>query len=229
MKTKITLVTILFSLLMFFNLLIVHAGTGTNTPQPPATPTVDIFAEPPLPDHPTQLELGAHLFWHHCMPCHGDVGQGLTDAFRYQWEPDHQNCWEPGCHSGRYDYDSFPVPTVVPPLVGVDLTTRHDPEALFTYLKTTHPPQDPGLLGDEEYQALVTFIYHLNDELLPVPAASPTPVPPVTPVPSLTPSSTSLSSMRFTSTRIPASVLLLLSGLILLAVISFAYIARKRP
>ena len=167
------------------------ASIGFNPVQaqsPTPSPTYDPFAEPPLSEHPTQLELGRHLFWHHCMPCHGDVGQGLTDEFRLQWESDHQNCWARGCHSGRYADDSFPVPTVVPPLTGVGLLARYTPDSLFEYLRATHPPQDPGLLSDDDYRALVAFLYEMNNAPLPVFNATATSAPPATatPIASLT-------------------------------------------
>jgi hypothetical protein len=71
------------------------------------------------------------------MPCHGDLGQGLTDEFRLQWEPDHQNCWARDCHSRRYSHDSFPIPAVIPPLAGVGLLTRYPPDCLFEFLHVT--------------------------------------------------------------------------------------------
>lgn len=154
-----------------------------------ATPTAtyDPFAEPPLPKHPTQLELGRHTFWHHCMPCHGDAGQGLTDEFRLQWESDHQNCWARGCHSGRYADDSFPIPTVVPPLANVGLPARYSPDSLFEYLRATHPPQDPGLLTDDEYRALVAFLYDLDDAPRPAENVTAPPTPSAAPLASFTP------------------------------------------
>ena len=152
-----------------------------------STATYDPFAEPPLPKRPTQLELGRHTFWHHCMPCHGDAGQGFTDEFRLQWEPDHQNCWARGCHSGRYADDSFPIPTVVPPLAGVGLRTRYPPDSLFEYLRATHPPQDPGLLSDDEYRALIAFLYDLDDAPLPAENVTATPTPSAAPLASPTP------------------------------------------
>lgn len=151
-----------------------------------STATYDPFAEPPLPENPTQLELGRHTFWHHCMPCHGDAGQGLTGEFRLQWEPDHQNCWARGCHSGRYADDSFPIPTVVPPLANVGLPARYSPDSLLEYLRASHPPQDPGLLTDDEYRALVAFLYDLDDAPLPAENATSTPAPSTAPVPWLT-------------------------------------------
>lgn len=177
------------------------ASIGFNPVQaqsPTPSPTYDPFAEPPLPENPTQLELGRHLFWHHCMPCHGDIGQGLTDEFRFKWESDHQNCWARGCHSGRYADDSFPVPTIVPPLAGVGLLARYTPDALFEYLRATHPPQDPGLLSDDNYRALVIFLYDLDDVPLPTDTATaiPTPIASLTPTPSLPPSNQADSPLR---------------------------------
>ncbi len=127
------------------------------------TPTYDPFKEPPLPPYPTKYELGRNLYWHWCMTCHGDRGQGLTDEFRRIWDPDHQNCWARGCHSGRPGETGLPIPTVVPPLVDEDhLVQFSSQEALADFLKATHPPQKPGILKREEYQAIALFVFTMN-------------------------------------------------------------------
>ena len=90
----------------------VHAQVGASP-----TPTYDPLKEPFVPDKPTDYELGRNWYWHYCMPCHGDKGQGLTDEWRAVWEPDHQDCWGKGCHAGKRIEDSFAIPTVVPPIV----------------------------------------------------------------------------------------------------------------
>jgi hypothetical protein len=151
------------------------------------TPTYDPFLQPPLPSNPTEYELGRYLYWQHCMPCHGDRGQGLTDEFRGMWVDDHQNCWARGCHSGKWpEEDSFPVPTIVPALVKSDGLARFSTQQdLSYYLKTTHPPQYPGFLEDDEYHALAFFVFTMNNHL---PADS-TPAPTFTPIPSLPPPS----------------------------------------
>ena len=85
-------------------LLVVHPFQPTLEQQDTAspTPTYDPFAEPPLPQIvPPEYELGRNLYWHWCMTCHGDKGQGLTDEFRGIWPSEHQNCWVRGCHSGK--------------------------------------------------------------------------------------------------------------------------------
>jgi mono/diheme cytochrome c family protein len=131
------------------------------------TPTYDPLSEPIVPDNPSEYDLGRNWYWHNCMTCHGDVGQGLTDEFRAIWPEDHQNCWAHGCHGGHNGDEGFPIPTVVPPLVNESKLVRFtSQQAFYEYLKSTHPPQDPGGLTDEEYQAIVKFVFSLNDRSL---------------------------------------------------------------
>ncbi len=190
MKTKSIIAIFTGTVLFMGAVLLAVPPVRAQSVPPTATPTYDPFAQPPLPDNPTQLELGRYLFWRYCMPCHGDVGQGLTDEFRLLWEPSHQNCWEAGCHSGKYSYDSFPVATYVPPNVRPGLLDKYTPDSLFEYLRTTHPPEDPGLLTDEEYRAVVAILYHMNGVPLPEQNATATPAPSETPTPLASPTST---------------------------------------
>jgi hypothetical protein len=133
--------------------------------QTEATPTVDRLAIPVLPDHPTQVEMGENVYYYHCMPCHGDKGQGLTSEWRSQWVDDHQNCWGRGCH-GSLQNKSFIIPTVVPPVIDKATQARFQKaQDLFTYLKKTHPPQKPGGLKDEEYWAVTAFLLEENGHL----------------------------------------------------------------
>lgn len=135
--------------------------------QPEATPTVDRLAIPVLPENPTQFELGNNVYYHHCMPCHGDRGQGLTDEWREVWEEDHQDCWGKGCHSFRDQDEVFTIPTTIPPVVGTAQIVQRfsTPLDLFEYLRSTHPPQNPGILSDEEYWALTDFLLIKNGKL----------------------------------------------------------------
>lgn len=131
------------------------------------TPTYDPLEEPALPDNPTEYELGRNWYWHYCMPCHGDKGQGLTDEWRAVWVPDHQDCWGKGCHAGERIEDSFTIPTVVPPIVSnAKLARFSSVHALYEYLKASHPPQNPGWLEDEQYQAIALYIFSENDRPL---------------------------------------------------------------
>lgn len=121
------------------------------------------------------------------MTCHGDLGQGLTDDFRGVWPEDHQNCWAHGCHNGTQDGGGFPIPRFVPPLVGLDKLSKFSQQGLFEYLKSTHPPQTPGVLEDEQYLAIVKYLFFLNErqyqEATPVPTITPIPIPTFTPIP----------------------------------------------
>jgi hypothetical protein len=150
------------------------------------TPTYDPFAEPPLPENPTEYELGRNLYWHWCMTCHGDKGQGLTDEFRGIWVEDHQDCWGRGCHAGHPGDMGFPIPTVVPALVNdAHLASFTSVQELSEFLKATHPPQSPGILKDEEYHDIALFVFAMNERSLIDFIATETPAPTftVTPIP----------------------------------------------
>ena len=117
-----------------------------------------------LPENPTQVQRGEVSYYYHCMPCHGDQGQGLTDEFRALWVEDHQNCWAVGCHGGRVSDEGFPLPRYIPPVTSPNTIQANFPEAedLFRFLHTTHPPQRPGALEEEEYWDLTGFIRYKN-------------------------------------------------------------------
>ncbi len=141
-----------------------------DTAQPPTpSPTYDPLAIPVLPAHPTQFDLGKNLYYYHCMPCHGDVGQGLTDAWRMVWEEDHRNCWGRGCHAGRLKDEGFPIPTVIPAIIApTNLLAKYPTlQSLVSYLHETHPPQKPGKLKDDEYLDLGIFLWVSNNRPLP--------------------------------------------------------------
>jgi hypothetical protein len=135
-------------------------GQDSNPPEP--TSTIDRLAIPELPENPTPIDLGLNVYYYNCMPCHGDGGQGLTDEWRLVWEEDHQNCWDRGCH-GNNQNNTFFLPTVVPPVIGIARTSHFDSEDdLFVYLKQTHPPQNPGKLPDEDYRTVSVYLFHKN-------------------------------------------------------------------
>jgi hypothetical protein len=180
------------------------------------TPTYDPLVEPPLPEHPTELELGKNLYWHWCMPCHGDVGQGLTDEFRGIWEEDHQNCWARGCHAGRKEDTGFPIPTVVPAIVIADQLAQFPSlQALANFLQATHPPQHPGILQADEYHAIAAYVFKMNNRPLEdsTPTVLPTPLP--TSTVSLTPSNQNPSTPTSTSLLVVGGALFLIIVLIL--------------
>lgn len=126
--------------------------------------TTDRLAEPEIGDSPTQVQRGRSVYYYHCMPCHGDRGQGLTDEFRAIWEPDHQNCWARGCHTGKAELAAFSIPREVPALAGTPaaLGGFAQTDALFAYVRQTQPPQRPGALTDAEYWDVTAFLLEEN-------------------------------------------------------------------
>ncbi len=141
----------------------------------PATPqTADRLASPPLPANPTQYERGRYLYWLNCMPCHGDRGQGLTAEFRSLYVED-QNCWARGCHGGRVGDQGFPIPRTVPAIISStgDLPPFATADELFEFLHTTHPPQYPGALPDDQYWAVSNYLLVQNHRLSPGQELSP--------------------------------------------------------
>jgi cytochrome c len=100
------------------------------------------------------------------MPCHGDKGQGLTAEFRSLYVED-ANCWARGCHGGRVGDKGFPIPTSVPAIISSsgDLPPFATADQLFNYLRTTHPPQHPGFLSDDDYWAMTAYLLFENGRL----------------------------------------------------------------
>lgn len=160
----------LFVILLLFGLLLAPAGVQPASAQegiPEATSTPDRLAEPPLSEHPSQYEEGQWLYWYHCMACHGDYGQGLTQEFIELWPEDHQNCWGRGCHAGRMEDEGFPIPRDVPAIISSTGAVLQfaNPDDLFVFLNATHPPQNPGVLTEEEYWAIAAYVLTQNGYL----------------------------------------------------------------
>jgi hypothetical protein len=147
--------------------------------EPSPTPTYDPLIEPVLPENPTEMELGRNLYWHWCMTCHGDQGQGLTDEWRAVWEEDHQNCWARGCHAGNNGKgdEVFVIPTVVPLIIGENHLEKYENfNQLAEYLELTHPPQHPGILSHEEYRVIAGYVFTQNGRTLLAATITPAPV-----------------------------------------------------
>ncbi len=133
------------------------------TPPPGATPTPDRLAPPPTVASPNQADEGAQLYWLHCQPCHGDVGQGLTDDWRAQYPPEDQYCWNSGCHGPNPYKQEFQLPTAVPAVIG-DGTLRKFPtlDSVYRYVSVAMPYFFPGDLTQEEYLAIVAHVARGN-------------------------------------------------------------------
>lgn len=127
------------------------------------TPTADRLAEPTLPAAPSQADHGAQVYWLSCMPCHGDVGQGLTDEFRATYPPEEEYCWESGCH-GPNPYESgFTLPKKIPAVIGdATLAKFTDAAQLHAYIRATMPFWKPGSLTEEESWRVTAFLLRQN-------------------------------------------------------------------
>lgn len=127
------------------------------------TPTGDRLAAPPTVEDPTQADEGAQVYWLNCQPCHGDVGQGLTDDWRAQYPVEDQNCWESRCHGERPYEAGFKLPRAVPAVIGPQALGRFATAAdLQRFISQAMPFQAPGSLSDDEYWALTAFLLRAN-------------------------------------------------------------------
>ncbi len=146
----------------------IAAGSSIAAP----TPTVDRLAAPPTVTNPNQADVGEQLFWLHCQPCHGDRAQGLTDDWRAQYPPDHQDCWKSRCHGSEPYRNGFTLPHTVPALIGPGTLNRFATAAeLFAFVSHAMPFQAPGSLKPEEYWAITAFLmrgHGLSDASLPI-------------------------------------------------------------
>jgi hypothetical protein len=138
------------------------AGASTATPAvatPVPTPTIDRLAPPPTVENPTQADEGAYLYWLNCQPCHGDVGQGLTDEWREQYPEEEQYCWGRGCHGERPYENGFTLPQEVPALIGDGSLARFETMGqVYHYTRVTMPFNLPGSLDESEYLAITAFL-----------------------------------------------------------------------
>jgi mono/diheme cytochrome c family protein len=139
-----------------------HYGTTASfnaQTNPTPTPFRNSTATPP-----TQGGHGKDVFYLHCMPCHGDLGQGLTDEFRFrEYPPEDTNCWKSGCHGERPYENGFTLPKTIPALIGPStlshFTTAQD---VYNFIHKAMPFNAPGSLSDEEYLQLLAFLLESN-------------------------------------------------------------------
>jgi cytochrome c len=125
--------------------------------------TLDRLAEPTLPVSPSQADRGAQVYWLSCLPCHGDLGQGLTDEFRQTYPPEDRNCWNSGCHGERPYENGFKLPASIPAVVGTEALQKFPNAAVLrAYIKTAMPFWKPGSLTDEEAWAVTAFLLRQN-------------------------------------------------------------------
>ncbi len=142
------------------------AGMAHAQAERPNMPNMDPaarMAPPVMSDPPTHLEWGHYNYWLSCMVCHGDRGQGLTDEWRTAGNADGENCWQARCHASSHPPEGFEFPRYVPPVLGEYALLRFQTVGdLHTYLQETMPWYAPGLLDDETYWQLATYLADAN-------------------------------------------------------------------
>jgi hypothetical protein len=169
MNRQVSRVGIVLTLLFFVAVWLTgrtFAQDVTPTPNgtPAVTPTPDRLAAPPTVENPNQADDGAQLYWLHCLPCHGDQGQGLTDEWRAQYPPEEANCWESGCHGNQPYEAGFVLPRSVPPVVGEGSLQRFGNWGeVYQFVKAAMPYQAAGSLTTDEYLAIVAFLARANE------------------------------------------------------------------
>ena len=138
-----------------------------DTPLPTATPTFDPsrLDPPPTDNPPGQVDEGALYYWGVCMACHGDKGQGLTDAWRVDAYGEDANCWASNCHSSDYPSQGFEIPqdSPIPALAGMGKLARFSNSfELYAYIYETMPWWNPGSMTREDAWAATNYILKLN-------------------------------------------------------------------
>jgi quinol-cytochrome oxidoreductase complex cytochrome b subunit/mono/diheme cytochrome c family protein len=139
-----------------------------GTPSPLPTPTFDIarLDRPETSDPPTQLDRGALYYWGVCLACHGDRGQGLTDAWRDSYGEQDRNCWQSGCHGTDHPEWGFYIPktNLAPPIAGAGTLARYtNAFELHAYILETMPWWKPGSMTTEEAWAVTNYLLKLNN------------------------------------------------------------------
>ena len=109
-----------------------------------------------------QLVRGRVAYGLNCISCHANRLQGLTDEWRSQWDPDHQDCWKSKCHSFNHPPDGFTIPRWAPPLREEMLAKYGTAAELFKYISVAMPYQEPGVLSEEKYWDIEAYILHEN-------------------------------------------------------------------
>ena len=141
--------------------------TLTPTPTLVPTPTFDLkrLDKPLVSEPPSQLDEGLLIFWGVCMACHGDNGQGLTDAWRESFGED-RDCWTSKCHASNHPPQGFEFPRIVPSLVGKGTLLRFvNAQQLYKYNLAKMPWWNPGSLTETKALAVTAYLLKMNGRL----------------------------------------------------------------
>lgn len=138
--------------------------TLTPAPTLAPTPTFDLarLDKPLVNDPPSQLDEGLLIYWSVCMACHGDTGQGLTDAWRESFGED-RDCWTSKCHASNHPPQGFEFPRLVPSITGTGTLLRFvNANQLYEYNLAKMPWWDPGSLTKEKALAVTAYLLKMN-------------------------------------------------------------------
>jgi hypothetical protein len=132
---------------------------GTPVPQLVLTLTANRLAKPLMSTPPTQADKGAEYYWFVCLPCHGDVGQGLTNEWREAYGPEEMNCWQSECHGKRHPPEGFELPHVIPPVLGSTALTRfNNAEELHKVIAASMPWYRPSYMTAEQSWQVTAYL-----------------------------------------------------------------------
>jgi len=110
-----------------------------------------------------QLQAGWEVYRLWCSACHAYSGEGLTPAWISTWGPDDQNCWQSKCHALNHPDDGFYLPHDIPAIIGPGILDHfQDGVTLFGYVTRLMPYQEPGVLSDEQYYAVLAHVLSMN-------------------------------------------------------------------
>jgi hypothetical protein len=168
------------------------------------------------------------------MPCHGDLGQGLTDEFRAAYPEEDRNCWNSGCHGERPYDNGFKLPTRIPAVIGTGTLGKYvDASILRAYIRAVMPFWKPGSLTEEDAWSVTAFILRQNGlwddhvELNESNAGQVRVGALITPTPTPDPVETEPAAGGDTSTRGVWPIIL--GGILLLGLILLFILLPKRP
>ena len=132
---------------------------GTVVPDLILTLTYNRLEKPKVSTPPTQADQGAVYYWLVCTPCHGDVGQGLTEEWREVFGPEEKNCWQAECHGKRHPPEGFELPHAVPPVLGLTALGRfNNAQELHRLVSTSMPWYRPSYMTAEQSWQVTAYL-----------------------------------------------------------------------
>ena len=125
-----------------------------------------LLQKPVTPENLLITDSGAVIYWSHCMACHGDKGQGLTDEWRSAGFGADMDCWTSQCHASEQAALKYKFPRQVPPLVGTNALLRYvTTRDLNQHIQTAMPWWDPDSLARKDAWALTAYLLRENGRL----------------------------------------------------------------